>query len=156
MESFEGRCQCGRHQYKVAGESVALFVCHCTECQRQSSSAFGMALWLKRCQRETTGGALGVWTRRMPSGSDLVGEYCVNCGTRLFHTMAGQTEIMSVKPGTLETAPELEPVAHIWTSSAQSWVKIPDSTLAYPKNPPNFEEIFVAWKARRKGLESSR
>lgn len=155
MESFKGRCQCGKHRYRVAGETVALFVCHCSECQRQSSSAFGMALCLRNFTTETTGENLGVWARKTPLGQKLVGEYCESCGTRLFHRMAGQTEVMSIKPGTLETTRKLQPVAHIWTSSAQSWMQIPESTLSYPENPPNFERIFAAWKARSRRVESS-
>ena len=42
-EVFEGRCQCGAATYRVKGTVITLFVCHCTECQRQSASAFGMA-----------------------------------------------------------------------------------------------------------------
>jgi hypothetical protein len=108
-----------------------------------------MALWLRNYTRETTGGNLGVWIRKTPSGRQLVGEFCTSCGTRLFHKMAGQNDIMSIKPGTLETTHELQPIAHIWTSSAQRWVQVPDSALAYPENPPSFDELFAAWEARK-------
>jgi hypothetical protein len=40
----DGGCQCGKVRYRLDGEPLALTMCHCTECQRQSGSAFGMSL----------------------------------------------------------------------------------------------------------------
>lgn len=82
-ELLEGRCQCGQVRYRVAGETVALFICHCTECQRQSASAFGMALWLRNYSKEVLGGELEAWIRTTPTGKQLVCEFCSRCGTRV-------------------------------------------------------------------------
>lgn len=149
-EIFEGQCQCGQVSYRLTGESVACFVCHCSECQRQSASAFGMALWLRNFHKDVVGRDLGVWVRTTPSDKRLVCEFCRECGTRMFHQMSDQDDTLSVKPGTLNTTVGLEPVAHIWTSRAQSWVQLPPRILSYPQNPPSFEAIFAAWRARGK------
>jgi len=155
-ETFEGRCQCGQARYRITGETVACFVCHCSECQRQSASAFGMALWLGDFSKEIVAGELGTWTRTTPTGRPLRGEFCPRCGTRLFHQMSDQRELMSIKPGTLDTPLELAPVAQIWTSSARSWVELPALTLSYPGNPPTFDAIFAAWRAQKEGCRSLR
>ena len=39
-----GGCQCGAIRYEVIGEPRQVVVCHCTDCQRQSGSAFGMTM----------------------------------------------------------------------------------------------------------------
>lgn len=148
LESFEGRCQCGQVRYRVVGKSVALFVCHCTECQRQSASAFGMALWLANHAKVVLEGELQSWCRTTPGGRQLVGEFCGRCGTRLFHQMKDQVDLLSIKPGTLDTALDAEPVAHIWMSRARSWVHVPPGVLSFPENPPTFEAIFAAWQWR--------
>lgn len=148
-EEIEGGCQCGDVTYRISGETVALFVCYCTECQRQSASAFGMALWLQDYEAKLITGTTRSWSRTMPSGRNLVGEFCPSCGTRLFHQVAGQSKVMSVKPGTLNITKLLVPVAHIWTASAQSWVNIPEGVLRYPGNPPDFEAIFEAWRSQK-------
>ena len=44
MPILEGGCQCGAIRYEVLGAPVRLVICHCTDCQRQSSSAFGMTM----------------------------------------------------------------------------------------------------------------
>ena len=66
-ETFHGQCQCGAVRYRVTGTSATLFACHCTDCQRQSASAFGMALWVRDAAVALTGGEPKEWLRTMPS-----------------------------------------------------------------------------------------
>jgi len=46
--TYTGACQCGMVRYKLTGEPIGLIVGHCTEYQRQSGSAFGMSMLVKR------------------------------------------------------------------------------------------------------------
>ena len=39
--TYPGGCQCGAVRYEVTGEPKVVVACHCTDCQRQSGSAFG-------------------------------------------------------------------------------------------------------------------
>jgi hypothetical protein len=61
---------------------------------------------------------------------------------------------MSVKPGTLNSTQSLSPVAHIWTQSAQPWVKIPEGVLQYDGNPPDFDAVISAWKTQKDASRS--
>ena len=144
--TFEGQCQCGAVRYRVTGTPLTLFACHCTECQRQSSSAFGMALWVQDAQVVLTGSELSEWVRPLPSGQRMACRFCPTCGTRLFHQVLGQTRFMSIKPGTLDDAPVWQPVAHIWTASAQAGWQPPAGALCYPGNPPTWEPWLQAWR----------
>ncbi|MEM8613383.1 MAG: GFA family protein [Cyanobacteria bacterium P01_H01_bin.105] len=45
---YIGGCQCGQIRYEIQAEPLTLYVCHCTECQQQSSSAFGMSMSVPR------------------------------------------------------------------------------------------------------------
>lgn len=147
IETFEGQCQCGEVKYRVVGTPVTLFACHCTECQRQSSSAFGMALWVRDADVQSLSGELKEWIRTTPSGRSMVCSFCPTCGTRLFHKILGQSRLMSIKPGTLDDTRRLQPAGHIWTRSKQHWVPIPADSLQYADNPASFEELFSAWSA---------
>jgi hypothetical protein len=108
-----------------------------------------MALWVQDYEKELLRGLTHSWARTTTSGKNLVSEFCPACGTRLFHQVAGQSKVMSVKPGTLNSTHFLSPVAHIWTRSAQPWVNIPTGVLQYPGNPPDFEAIFAAWREQK-------
>lgn len=144
-ETFEGTCQCGEVSYRVKGESHNLFVCHCAECQKQSSSAFGMALWITNYELEALSGRLSSWSRETPSNQQITGRFCSNCGSRIFHEGSATPTVISIKPGTLHNTRNLRPVAHIWIENAQPWVHIPESCLACARNPPGFASMIEAW-----------
>lgn len=145
---FEGQCQCGAVNYKVTGAAATLFTCHCTECQRQSSSAFGMALWVKEPSVELSSGQLKEWVRTMPSGRKMSCQFCPDCGSRIFHSTVGQTQLLSIKPGTLLDTSGLKPVGHIWVDSKQKWFEIEGGALQYRGNPASFDELTCAWSTR--------
>ncbi|CAN7298834.1 GFA family protein [Pararhizobium sp. LjRoot238] len=156
-EVFDGGCQCGYCRYRVRGKSLSLFACHCRECQKQSGSAFGMALWITSSQIELCSGTLSSWTRKTPSGRRMICEFCPECGTRLFHRQENRPDMISIKPGTLDDTSSLAPVAHIWLDSAQRWSRASDECLQYPGNPEDFAPLLARWDERREaeGLEIS-
>jgi hypothetical protein len=143
--TLEGKCQCGELAYRVTGMPITLFACHCTECQRQSSSAFGMALWVKDAKVDLLSGELKHWIRSLPSGRSMECSFCPNCGTRLFHKVIGQSDIISIKPGTLDDTRWLKPAGHIWTKSMQPWVLLNTDSLRYEENPDSFSDLISAW-----------
>jgi hypothetical protein len=143
---FTGQCQCGEIRYHVTGTPVTLFACHCTECQRQSASAFGMALWIKGGTIQLLCGELRRWIRNTPSGKQMECSFCPTCGTRLFHQILGQNEYFSIKPGTLDDTGWLNPAGHIWTQLAQPWVHLDTNVLKYPGNAGDVSELMAAWQ----------
>ena len=56
--SLEGSCQCGEVHYQIKGEPLVLYRCHCTECQKQSGSGFGMSMWVRNDDFEILRGSL--------------------------------------------------------------------------------------------------
>jgi hypothetical protein len=64
-----GGCQCGAVRYEVSREPLALYVCHCRECQKQSASAFGMSLIVRRLEFSVTRGTAKVWSRGTDNGT---------------------------------------------------------------------------------------
>lgn len=148
-EEFVGQCQCAAVGYRVLGQSATLFACHCTECQRQSASAFGLALWIRNPEVQLLRGELQEWVRTMPSGRRMRCSFCGTCGSRLFHQSLDQSQFISIKPGTLNSSSGMDPVGHIWTRSKQSWVQLSDTALQYEGNPDSFDLLLAAWAARR-------
>jgi hypothetical protein len=51
-----GRCQCKGVVYKITSAPLAVYACHCTECQRQSGSAFSLSLLAERSAVVVEGG----------------------------------------------------------------------------------------------------
>lgn len=142
-----GGCQCGEIRYEITSQPKALYACHCTECQQQSSASFGLSMPVDRTGLQLQIGVLKTWTRESASGRRVDCAFCPNCGTRIYHAPERNPEIFNVKPGTLDNTKWLVPVAHLWVTSAQPWVQVPNDVIRYPKQPETFEPIFQAWQA---------
>ena len=131
-----GGCQCGDVRYEIRGRPVDLFVCHCLECRRQSSSAFGISVGVRSADFHILSGAPRVWTRAATVGGSLDCWFCPRCGSRLWHGDRQRDAVISVKGGSLDTPPDLSRATHIWTSRRLPGVVIPEGAEAWPEEPP--------------------
>ena len=130
-----GGCQCGALRYSVVGAPIALSVCHCSECQRQSGSAFGMSLTLPRDAFRVTSGEVRTFERKADSGNTVRCSFCPDCGTRIYHEPSAMAGSVNVKAGTLDDTSWLEPVLHAWTGNKQPWVVIPEGVRCFDEQP---------------------
>jgi hypothetical protein len=142
-----GGCQCGACRYAISTPPLTLYACHCTECQRQSGSAFGLSMPVPRVGFAITRGAPATWRRVAASGRAVDCAACPTCGTRLAHFPTRNDAVANVKAGTLDDTTWLRPVGHLWARSAHPWVTIPAGVLVYEGQPPDFEALCTAWKA---------
>ena len=143
-EIHEGGCQCGAVRYRFTGRPLTLYLCHCKECQKQSASAFGMSLWVRRDSFEILSGTPKVWSRPAASGGQMVCAFCSDCGSRLFHAGGPESETISLKAGSLDDTSWLRPAGHIWTKSAQTWMPL-DGAFAFEGEPPDDETLIAAY-----------
>jgi hypothetical protein len=143
-----GRCQCAAVRYAIDAEPLTLYACHCTDCQKQSASAFALSLVVPRASVRITEGAPREWVRRNEAGRTSSCWLCQTCGARLYHEPHGRPEITIVKPGTLEDTRWLDPVGHIWTRSAQPWVDLGNDLVLYEAQPPDLSRLIEAWRGR--------
>ncbi|MEM7225667.1 MAG: GFA family protein [Pseudomonadota bacterium] len=141
-EIHEGGCQCGAVRYRFTGRPQTLYLCHCRDCQKQSASAFGMSLWVARENFEIVQGTPKVWIRGAASGGQVICSFCPECGSRLFHAGAPDSEVVSLKAGSLDDTSWLKPAGHLWTKSAQPWMRL-DGAFAFEGEPPD-DEILTA------------
>jgi hypothetical protein len=130
-----GSCQCGEVRYVVRGESVALVACHCTECQRQSGSAFGMSLIVPRKNFEISAGEPNSFCRVPDRGGEIECFFCPSCGVRIFHASTNMPQTFNVKAGTLDNTAGLTPAAHVFVARKQAWVSIPDGVPCFDTMP---------------------
>jgi hypothetical protein len=130
-----GGCQCGEVRYESAGEPLALYVCHCRECQKQSASAFGMSLAVPRKGFRVTRGAPRYWTRGTDSGRRLNCAFCANCGSRLWHESEGVPETVTIKAGSLDDPVDFSTAIHIWISRKLPGLTIPDGAPRFAGEP---------------------
>ena len=131
-----GGCQCGAVRYEIASPPVELYVCHCRECQKQSSSAFGISAFVRRADFRLTQGAVKSWTRPTDTGRRLRCVFCPDCGSRLWHERASEVlPFISVKGGSFDQPLDLGNAVHIWISRKLEGVVVPEGARQFPLEP---------------------
>ena len=100
---MQASCQCGLvHFENPASEPAKVYICHCTECRHQSSSAFGISAIFSRESFERAvmpvmdmmikDGDVKVYERATQTGRTLQCLFCSRCGSRLLHMGKGEEE----------------------------------------------------------------
>ncbi len=129
-----GGCQCGAVRYEISEDPIAVYICHRRECRKQSASAFGISLEVRRAAFRMVGGAPKTWSRPTDSGRILDYRFCPDCGSRLWHEAAG-AESITVKGGSLDAPIDLRAAIHIWTSRRLPGVLIPEGAPRHAQEP---------------------
>lgn len=138
-----GGCQCGRVRYVLTAAPLTLYACHCKECQRQSSSAFGQSMRVPVDAFKLTG-ETATTGRADPAAPPVRGVFCPLCGSRLYHHRPGR-DTLNVKAGTLDDTGWIVAVGHLWTRSAQRGFRPPGGALVYDGQPPDYDALIDAF-----------
>jgi hypothetical protein len=133
MLGATGGCQCGAVRYTINREPKQLIICHCTQCQRRYG-AFGMSLF---CEADGVqlAGNLKSYRKVADSGCSAAIGFCSDCGATITARPEWRPDSLVIRAGTLDDTKSLQPDMHIWTSSKQDWVTIPDGVPSYPRQP---------------------
>ena len=136
-------CQCGYISFRTPGPTpLGMAHCHCTDCQKQSSSAFGTSAYFPSNKVFPLPAELeekfSSFTQTADSGNTKYCYFCPKCGVRILHLSyypGGKIrEIVSFKGGAVSGL-DWTGVKHIFTRSAV--MKIPDEWEQYETVPPS-------------------
>jgi len=134
---LSGGCQCGEVRYEVKGKPLRTYACHCSICQKQSGSAFGLSAQFPGGSLTVTQGRLAHFVRD-GRGRKFRCYFCPGCGTRIYHQMfteEGDLPRIGLKVGTLDDRSWYSPGCHVWAENAQPWVKFSDSDVVFAQQP---------------------
>jgi hypothetical protein len=76
-----GGCQCGALRYEITETPRLTYACHCTDCQRMTSSAFSMAIVVSEIAFRLTKGEPRSIQRTADSGHVTTRWVCPDCGS---------------------------------------------------------------------------
>jgi len=130
-----GGCQCRNVRYTITGAPLALYICHCLECRKQSASAFGMSLAMPRAGLATIRGTPRFWSRPADSGRRVDCAFCPDCGSRLWHQGSEDTDTVTIKAGSLDEPVDASGAIHIWVKRKLPGIMIPDGARCFQGEP---------------------
>ncbi len=131
-----GRCLCGAVTYSVDADPVWQGVCYCSNCQRQTATAFSAIVGVPAQALKVQGSTLASF--KTPSEgyqSTTKRSFCSACGSPLFSTIESMAQIAFLKAGTIDDSAWFEPMAEIWTRSAPPWAPHFEGAARYERIP---------------------
>jgi hypothetical protein len=123
----EGRCHCGHVTFAAEIDPQTAAVCHCTDCQTLSGSAFRTAVRSLPGTFELRSGTPTIYVKTTAeSGTRREHAFCPRCGTSIYATSLGGTvgepKSHSLRLGTLQPREGIAPMRQIWTRSRVGWL----------------------------------
>jgi hypothetical protein len=143
-----GGCQCGVLRYEISTSPGAVFCCHCTDCQRMTSSSFSLGFCLVDAPFYLTGPEPRLIQRVADSGETRNRWVCPDCGCWLCggSKPGSQTpdRLRLIRGGSLDDPSWLTPRLHFWVRSKQPWVVLPNGSQCFETQPTNLYEFLLA------------
>jgi hypothetical protein len=132
----DGSCHCGQVTFTAEVDPDKVEVCHCTDCQTLSGSAFRVVVQAEPGSFRLLTGQPKTYVKTAESGNKRVQAFCPSCGTSLFaHALAGEPQIrppkVGLRVGALKQRAQLVPKAQFWTRSRLEWVNGLDALKAF-------------------------
>jgi hypothetical protein len=78
---IEGRCHCGFITYEAEVDPEKVMICHCTDCQTLSGSAFRSVVLTRESGFKLPSGTLKSYVKTAESGARRPQTFCPECGS---------------------------------------------------------------------------
>jgi|SRR5580700_2925474 hypothetical protein len=126
---IDGRCHCGGISFEAEADPGAVTVCHCTDCQRLTGSAFRANVRVPAASFVLRGGPPKSYIKTADSGNKRRHAFCGDCGTPVYACAVENPDSYSLRLGTITQRAAFAPRRQIWRRSALPWV---DGIAAVP------------------------
>ena len=117
MAELSGRCLCGAVTWCADGPVTRKLVCHCTDCQRATSSPFTAFVGLSPEAVNWVGKI-----NRFESSPGSFRGFCPACGSRLYFRSTRWPGEIHVHAATLDVPEDYQPDAQVVMRSRMPWL----------------------------------
>lgn len=119
----DGSCHCGAITYEANVDPDKLVICHCTDCQTLSGSAFRTVALTYEDAFTLRSGEPKIYVKTAQSGAKRQQSFCGECGTPIYSTSDEPgPKIYGLRAGTIRQRDQLAPQLQVWTRSQQHWL----------------------------------
>lgn len=127
---IDGQCHCGTVTYEAEIQPDEVGICHCTDCQRLTGSAFRVTVSTPASQFRLTGNMPKRYEKRADNGALRLQFFCGDCGSPIYTTGVGKDAVtIGIRWGSINQRGDLKPQHQIWCRSAVGWL---DSVAGLP------------------------
>ncbi|MDO9417689.1 GFA family protein [Pararhizobium sp.] len=120
---IDGRCHCGHIAYEAEIDPDNVSICHCTDCQNLTGSAYRVTVSTAAANFHITQGQPKLYVKTGQNGARRLQFFCPDCGSPLYTTgEGGDAGEVGIRLGTVTQRRNLPPKRQIWCRSALEWV----------------------------------
>ena len=128
---LQGGCRCGQVRMRITAPPLLTAACHCTGCQRMSSSAFSLSAAIPTdgfsvTQGEPVIGGLHGGTRHY---------FCPHCMSWMFTRPEGMDYFVNIRPTLLDDTSWVTPFIETFTKEKLPWA-VTGAVYSYEAIPP--------------------
>ncbi len=119
----DGSCHCGYLTFEAEADPEKTRLCHCTDCQHLSGSAFRVVVPVPEENLAVLSGDPSIYIKTAESGARRAQAFCPRCGTPIYATSADASgpKSFGLRVGTLKQRSAFVPKRQFWCRSAQPW-----------------------------------
>lgn len=126
---IEGTCHCGAITYEAEIDPASVVVCHCTDCQSLSGSAYRSVVFTEPGAFKLVKGELKTYVKTADSGNKRAQTFCPNCGSPIYASATNDDpkvygpRVYGLRVGAIKQRAQLKPKSQYWIHSAQNWTQ---------------------------------
>jgi len=126
---IDGKCHCGFITYEADVDPDEVYLCHCTDCQSISGSAFRWAVPVAEAAFKLLSGEPKTYVKRSESGAMNRQLFCPDCASPLYSISIGAgPKVFNLRLGTARQRAKLRPTAQYWCRSARDWAVVKEDS----------------------------
>jgi len=119
---IDGGCHCGNITFEADIDPEKVIVCHCTDCQNITGTAYRVIVPAAKEALKLRGGKPREYVKRTAdSGTPRVQAFCPECGTPVYSTSVDDRRVFGLRIGTIRQRAALQPKKQQWCDSAIRW-----------------------------------
>jgi hypothetical protein len=122
---LHGSCHCGYITFEAEADPDKASICHCTDCQTTTGSAFRTNIPVPGNSFKMLSGEPTIYVKTTAeSGNPRAQAFCPTCGSPIYSTTPGDGPKQSymVRIGVLREREQLVPKVQNWSRSARPWL----------------------------------
>ena len=117
----DGGCHCGAMTFEAEVDPSMAGICHCTDCQVLTGTAFRTGVPSIKDTFKLLSGKPATYIKTAESGNKRAHAFCGTCGTPMYSTTVTDQRVFKIRIGTIRQRAEIRPKKQIWCQSALPW-----------------------------------
>lgn len=121
---IDGACHCGEILFEAEVDPAQVLICHCTDCQTLSGSAYRTVVPAGGDSFRLLQGSVTAYVKIAEDGTPRTQAFCPRCGTPIYAgPLDGQRGMLGIRVGCIHQRAQLPPQRQYYCESAQHWTQ---------------------------------